>query len=60
MIDFLERYYAARGDREAQAQLMVDFGYTNPFTCQWWAMDHDGRLYLYREIFHQEIIEVLL
>lgn len=29
----------------------VDFGYTNPFVCQWWAMDHDGRLYLYREIY---------
>jgi phage terminase large subunit len=30
----------------------VDFGFTNPFTCQWWAEDHDGRLYLYREIYH--------
>jgi hypothetical protein len=29
----------------------VDFGYTNPFVCQWWAMDPDGRLYLYREIY---------
>ncbi len=29
----------------------IDFGYTNPFVCQWWAMDHDGRLYLYREIY---------
>jgi len=28
----------------------VDFGYTNPFVCQWWAMDPDGRLYLYREL----------
>lgn len=27
----------------------VDFGYTNPFVCQWWAEDPDGRLYLYRE-----------
>jgi len=30
----------------------VDFGFTNPFTCQWWAEDPDGRLYLYREIYH--------
>ena len=30
---------------------VVDFGYTNPFVCQWWAQDHDGRLYLYREIY---------
>jgi phage terminase large subunit len=29
----------------------IDFGYTNPFVCQWWAMDHDGRLYMYREIY---------
>jgi len=28
-----------------------DFGYENPFVCQWWAMDHDGRLYRYREIY---------
>jgi phage terminase large subunit len=29
----------------------IDFGYTNPFVCQWWTMDEDGRLYLYREIY---------
>lgn len=29
----------------------VDFGYTNPFSCSWWAMDHDGRLYQYRQIY---------
>ena len=29
----------------------IDFGYTNPFVCQWWAEDEDGRLYLYREIY---------
>lgn len=31
--------------------LSIDFGYTNPFVCQWWAMDNDGRLYRYREIY---------
>lgn len=31
--------------------LSVDFGYTHPFTCQWWAEDPDGRLWLYREIY---------
>jgi len=31
---------------------VIDFGYTNPFVCQWWAMDNDGRMYLYREIYH--------
>jgi PBSX family phage terminase large subunit len=30
----------------------VDFGYTHPFVCQFWAEDGDGRLYLYREIYH--------
>lgn len=30
---------------------VVDFGYSNPFVCQWWGMDHDGRLYRYREIY---------
>lgn len=29
----------------------VDFGYTNPFVCQWWAVDGDGRMYLYRELY---------
>lgn len=26
-----------------------DFGYARPFSVQWWAMDNDGRCYLYRE-----------
>jgi PBSX family phage terminase large subunit len=30
---------------------VIDFGYTNPFVCQWWAIDGDGRMYLYREIY---------
>jgi phage terminase large subunit len=29
----------------------IDFGYTNPFVCQWWALDDDDRMYLYREIY---------
>ncbi len=29
----------------------VDFGFTNPFVCQFWAEDPDGRLYLYRELY---------
>jgi phage terminase large subunit len=32
--------------------LSVDFGFTNPFVMQWWAEDPDGRLILYREIYH--------
>jgi len=29
----------------------VDFGFTNPFVCQAWAEDRDGRIYLFREIY---------
>lgn len=38
--------------------LVVDFGYTNPFVCQWWAVDGDGRAYMYREIYMtQRLVE---
>jgi len=30
---------------------VIDFGYTNPFVCQWWAQDPEGRLYRYRELY---------
>lgn len=29
----------------------IDYGFTNPFVCQWYAIDHDGRAYMYREIY---------
>jgi len=29
----------------------IDFGYNNPFVCQWWAFSPDDVLYLYREIY---------
>jgi len=32
----------------------IDFGLVNPFVCQWWAIDHDGRMYLYREIYRTQ------
>lgn len=32
----------------------IDFGYTNPFVCQWWAVDGDGRMYLYRELYRSQ------
>jgi phage terminase large subunit len=32
-------------------ELWFDFGYTNPFVCHWAAIDPDGRLYVYREIY---------
>ena len=30
---------------------VIDFGYTHPFVCQWWAVDGDGRLIMYREMY---------
>lgn len=29
----------------------IDFGFVNPFVCQWWAVDGDERMYLYRELY---------
>jgi PBSX family phage terminase large subunit len=37
--------------REWKRYRAADFGFSNPFVMQWWAMDADGRLYLYREIY---------
>lgn len=31
--------------------MVIDFGYANPFVCKWYAVDPDGRLYCYREIY---------
>lgn len=31
--------------------LCIDFGYTHPFVCKWYAEDPDGRLICYREIY---------
>lgn len=28
-----------------------DFGYSKPFAVQWWAVDYDGRVYLYRQYY---------
>ena len=28
-----------------------DFGYSRPFAVQWWAIDYDGRAYLYRQLY---------
>ena len=28
-----------------------DFGYSRPYAVQWWAVDYDGRAYLYRQLY---------
>lgn len=30
---------------------VIDFGLVHPFVCHWYALDEDGRMYLYREIY---------
>lgn len=30
---------------------VIDFGFSHPFVCGWFAEDNDGRLYLYRQIY---------
>lgn len=37
---------------------VIDFGFTNPFVCQFWAHDPDGRIYRYREFYRtQRLVE---
>lgn len=31
--------------------MAIDYGYTHPYVCQFWAKDSDGRLFRYREIY---------
>lgn len=44
---------------EWQRLWAVDFGYTNPFVCQFWAVrPTDGALFLYREVYYtQRLVE---
>lgn len=35
---------------------VIDFGFVNPFVCQWWAEDSDGRLYRYRELYQTNLL----
>lgn len=47
-IHVIDRFEIPKSWRRFRA---IDFGFTNPFTCAWYAMDPDGRLYMYREIY---------
>lgn len=37
--------------RDWPRYLAIDFGFRNPFVCQWWVEAPDGALYMYREIY---------
>lgn len=46
--------------REWPRYLSIDFGYSHPFVCHWYALDPDGRAYCYREIYKtQALVEDL-
>lgn len=32
----------------------IDFGYNHPFVAQWWAIDPDGAMWMYREIYRTQ------
>lgn len=36
--------------------LAIDFGYTHPFVCLWAALDPDGRIYIYRQIYKTQVL----
>lgn len=34
----------------------IDFGYNNPFVCQWWARSPDDELIMFRELYKSELL----
>jgi phage terminase large subunit len=46
----------AKPPMEWKLYLSVDFGFTNPFVCQFWLEDNDGRLYLWKEIYQTKTL----
>lgn len=37
--------------KEWERVVGIDWGFDNPFVCQWWAIDPEGIWYLYREVY---------
>lgn len=55
---FIDRFSIPKSWRRFCA---VDFGFHNPFVCGWWAVDPDGRMYLYRYIYRtQKLLEEMM
>jgi len=42
--------------KEWPRYLVVDFGFTNPFVCLWAAIDPDGRIIIYRQIYKTHML----
>jgi phage terminase large subunit len=55
-VDRPKEWPAAQPPVEWPRYLAIDFGYTAPFVCQWWAQDPERSLWLYREIYHTKIM----
>lgn len=47
---------AKQPPKEWTRYLSIDFGMINPFVCQFWAIDGDGRAYLYKEIYKTNVL----
>lgn len=54
--DTMETSYWVEPPVGWQIYRTVDFGYTNPFVCQWWARGPDDTLVLFRELYKTETI----
>lgn len=53
-----EEVYWAEPPADWSVYRAIDFGYNNPFVCQWWALSPDDVLVLFRELYQtQTIIE---
>lgn len=54
-LHIIDRFDIPAGWRRIRA---IDFGFTNPFVCLWIALDPDGRMYVYRQIYRtQRLVE---
>ena len=48
----IEPFDMAAGDRRTWTiYRSYDFGYAKPFSCAWWAVDHDGTIYRIMELY---------
>jgi hypothetical protein len=53
-----EAAYWAEPPADWRIYRAIDFGFTNPFVCQWWARSPDDTLVLFRELYRSnEIVE---
>lgn len=48
----IEPFDLGRGEKRGwRIYRSYDFGYSKPFSCAWWAMDYDGVLYRFMELY---------